>query len=60
MEVLIRFAVSERDELGYYLKPISAEKHINEVYLYAEYDTTEKDCDFVGQKDLKKLWEEGE
>lgn len=60
LEVLIRFAVSDKDELGYYLRPKVAEKHIGQVYIYADYDTTEEDCNFIGQKDLKKLWEESE
>lgn len=57
-EVLIRFAVSDIDEMGYYLKPTDTDLIATDVYIYAKYDTTEEDCDFIGQYDLKKLWED--
>lgn len=57
-DVLIRFAVSNEDEIGYYLRPTDTALITSDVYIYASYDTTEEDCDFIGQKDLKKLWEE--
>ena len=57
-EVLIRFAVSDEDEIGYYLRPTFTDLIATDVYIYASYDTTEEDCDFIGQYDLKKLWED--
>ena len=59
-KIMIKFAVSDKDEIGYYLEPIIVEDYINDVVIYGSYVTTEEDCNFIGQKDLKKLWEESE
>lgn len=56
-EIIIRFAVSEKDEIGYVLKPFGTANVMDRPVIYAGYDTTQKDCDFVGQFDLATLWE---
>lgn len=57
-EVIIRFALSEKDEIGYILKPCIVDTYSkDEVAIYSNYDTTKEDCDFLGQIDLKELWE---
>lgn len=59
-EVIIRFAVSNKDEIGYMLEPRIVDEYVEDVAIYSNYNITEEDCNFIGQKDLKKLWEEGE
>ena len=56
-DVLIRFAVSNEDEIGYYLRPTDTDLIATDVYIYASYDTTKEDCDFIGQLHLTELWE---
>lgn len=58
-EVIIRFCLSNEDEIGYVLEPVLVNPRISDIAIYAEYTATEEDCAFIGQKDLKKLWEEG-
>lgn len=58
-EIIIRFAVSNKDDIGYILEPKIIDEYIEAVAIYSNYNSTEEDCNFIGQKDLKKLWEEG-
>lgn len=57
-EILIRYKVSNKDLFGYILKPESIYETIETAVIYGNYSTDE-DCSYIGQKDLKKLWEEG-
>ncbi len=58
-EVIIRFAVTNKDDIGYVLEPKIVASYTNEVEIYANYTATKEDCEFIGQKDLKELWEKG-
>ena len=64
-EVFIKFNLDKDDEIGYYLEPFAVETMFeDEVNIYADYNITKEDCDFIGQVDLKeayrKILEEGE
>lgn len=56
-EVLIRFAVSNKDEIGYVLNPKILDEYGTSVAIYGIYEHTAEDCDFMGQVDLKKAYE---
>ena len=56
-DILIRFAVSEKDELGYILEPCIVADYIGTPAIYAECTATKEDCDVMGQFDLTTLWE---
>lgn len=55
-EVVIRFALSNEDDIGYVLETVTTGEYGSNVAIYSEYTTTKEDCDFMGQKDLKSLW----
>lgn len=57
MEVEIRFALSEEDDVGYVLETFATGKYGENVAIYAEYTATAEDCAFMGQVDLKKAYE---
>ena len=56
-EIVIRFAVSVEDEIGYVLNPKLLGEYGNSIAIYGEYEHTKEDCEFIGQIDLKELWE---
>lgn len=56
-EVLIRFAVSNKDRIGYVLNPKILDEYGTSVAIYGIYEHTAEDCDFMGQVDLKKAYE---
>lgn len=56
-DVIIRFCVSAKDEIGYYLEPVYVDDRISDIAIYGEYTITKEDCNFIGQVDLKELWE---
>lgn len=56
-EVLIRFAVSNKDEIGYVLNPKILNEYGTSVAIYGIYEHTAEDCEFIGQVDLKKAYE---
>lgn len=56
-EVLIRFAVSNKDEIGYVLNPKILDEYGTSVAIYGIYEHTAEDCDFMGQVDLIKAYE---
>lgn len=58
-DVVIRFAVSSTDDIGYVLIPKIIDKYISSdtVTIYANYEHTAEDCDFMGQVDLKQAYE---
>ena len=65
LDVHIKFALDKEDEIGYCLEPFAVETMFgDEVNIYADYNITKEDCDFIGQVDLKeayrKMLEEGE
>lgn len=65
LDVHIKFALDKEDEIGYYLEPFAIETMFeDEVNIYADYNITKEDCDFIGQVDLKEAYkralEEGE
>ena len=65
LDVRIKFALDKEDEIGYYLEPFAVETIFeDEVNIYADYNITKEDCDFIGQVDLKeayrKMLEKGE
>ena len=65
LDVRIKFALDKEDEIGYYLEPFAVETMFeDEVNIYADYNITKEDCDFIGQVDLKEAYkralEEGE
>ena len=65
LDVHIKFALDKEDEIGYYLEPFAVETMFeDEVNIYADYNITKEDCDFIGQVDLKEAYkrmlEEGE
>lgn len=56
-EVIIRFALSNEDEVGYILIPKIVDSYYeDEIALYCNYETTKEDCDFIGQVDLKEAY----
>lgn len=56
-EVIIRFALDNEDKIGYILKPFDVDLYFkDECAIYAAYDTTKEDCDFIGQIDLKEAY----
>ena len=55
-EVVIRFAVSSIDEVGYVLETGLIGEYGQDVAIYSEYTTTKEDCDFIGQVDLKEAY----
>ena len=57
LDVHIRFALDKEDEIGYYLEPFAVETMFeDEVNIYADYNITKEDCDFIGQVDLKEAY----
>lgn len=65
LDIHIKFALDADDEIGYVLEPFAVETMFgDEVNIYADYNITKEDCDFVGQVDLKEAYkktlEEGE
>lgn len=56
-DVIIRFCVSAKDEIGYCLEPAFVNPRIDDIAIYGEYTTTKEDCDFIGQLHLTELWE---
>ena len=56
-EVIIRFALTNKDDLGYILVPKIVDTHYeDEVAIYCNYETTKEDLDFFGQIDLKEAY----
>ncbi len=57
LDVRIKFALDKEDEIGYYLEPFAVETMFeDEVNIYADYNITKEDCDFIGQIDLKEAY----
>lgn len=56
-EVIVRFGLSENDEVGYVLLTATTGHYGDKVAIYGAYNATKEDCEFVGQFDLKTLWE---
>lgn len=57
LDVHIKFALDKEDEIGYYLEPFAVETMFeDEVNIYADYNITKEDCDFIGQVDLKEAY----
>ena len=57
-EVIIRFRLDKEDDIWYILETAFIEQiYENEVAIYAEYTSTKKDCELVGQIDLKEAYE---
>lgn len=56
-DVVIRFALSNEDDTGYVLLPYLTGNYGSSTAIYAEYIATKEACNFVGQFDLKTLWE---
>lgn len=56
-EVIIRFTLGEEDEFGYVLETFETGEYGKRVAIYSEYTATEEECDFIGQVDLKKAYE---
>lgn len=57
-EVIIRFGLDKEDDIGYVLETAFVEQiYEDEVAIYAEYTSTKKDCELVGQIDLKEAYE---
>lgn len=56
-EVVIRFAVSNKDDLGYVLNPKILDEYGTSVAIYSNYEHTPEDCYFMGQIDLKTAYE---
>lgn len=56
-EVIIRFAVSNNDDIGYILEPKIVDEYVVGIAIYSIYNDSEEDCNFIGQKNLTKLWE---
>ena len=58
-DIVIRFAVSNKDEIGYVLEPTIVDKYVDEVAIYCDYPTNKNgDYEVIGQYDLQKLWED--
>lgn len=51
-EVIIRFGLSEDDDVGYGLKTVTAKDRISDIAIYAEYTATPEECEIFGQVDL--------
>ena len=56
-DVVIRFALSNEDDTGYVFTTLLTGNYGSSIAIYAEYTATKEDCEFVGQFDLKTLWE---
>lgn len=56
-EVVIRFCLSENDEVGYALSTVATGHYGDKIAIYADYTATKEDCEYVGQFDLATLWE---
>lgn len=57
-EVIIRFALTNKDDLGYILVPKIVDTYYeDEVAIYCNYETKKEDLDFFGQIDLKEAYE---
>lgn len=56
-DVVIRFALSPEDEIGYVLEVVDVGSYVGTPAIYGEYTATKEDCDFMGQVDLKTVWE---
>ena len=57
LDIHIKFALDADDEIGYVLEPFAVETMFgDEVNIYADYNITKEDCDFVGQVDLKEAY----
>ena len=57
LDVRIKFALDKEDEIGYYLEPFAVETMFeDEVNIYADYNITKEDCNFIGQVDLKEAY----
>lgn len=56
-EVVIRFGLTEEDEVGYVLETFATGEYGKSVAIYSEYTATEEDCNFIGQVDLKRAYE---
>ena len=56
-EVVIRFGLSEKDDVGYVLETFETGEYGDNAAIYAEYTATAEDCAFMGQVDLKKAYE---
>lgn len=54
-EVVVRFAIDEKDEIGYLLTPFDTGKYFDNVGIYCKDENTEEDYDFIGQMSLKLL-----
>lgn len=58
LDVNIKFALDEDDEIGYALTPVFIETMFeDEANIYAEYETTKEDCNFIGQVDLREAYQ---
>ena len=57
-DVIIRFALDNEDEIGYILEPFDIGLYFkDECAIYAKYDITKEDCEFIGQIDLKEAYQ---
>ena len=56
-EIVIRFALSNEDDIGYVLIPNVVGEYYENVAIYSDYLHTKEDCEFIGQIDIKELWE---
>ena len=56
-DVVIRFAVSSQDDIGYVLTQKIIDEYLTSVAIYANYEHTAEDCAFMGQVDLKQAYE---
>lgn len=56
-EIVIRFALSNKDDIGYVLIPNVVGEYYENVAIYGDYIHTKEDCEFIGQIDIKELWE---
>ncbi len=55
-EVIIRFGLSEDDDIGYGLETVTVEDRISDIAIYAEYTATPEDCALFGQVDLNEAY----
>lgn len=55
-EVIIRFGLSEDDDVGYELETVTVEDRISDIAIYAEYTATPEDCAIFGQVDLNEAY----
>lgn len=57
-DAIIKFALDEEDEIGYILVPFATGLNFkDECAIYASYTATKEDCDFIGQVDLKEVYQ---